>query len=440
MKTWGLGKILRLFVRIETYEIQAVLWSCLYFFFILAGYYVIRPLRDEMAVAAGVSNLPWLFTGTLLAMLLVNPLFSTLVVSLPRKRFVSISYRFFIFNLSIFYLLFISLSEDQGIWIGRIFYIWTSVFNLFVVSVFWGFMADIFAKQQGKRLFGFITAGGTLGGVAGSSLTWIISSRIEPVYLILIAILFIECSVRCMNRLCQWSAVSDTNSVALPGGNSKTAPLGQADVVPIGGNIFAGFTNVVRSPYMIGISIYMLLFTVTATFLYFQQAQIVEAGFIDRAARTAVFARIDLAVNVLTVFTQLFLTGRVIRILGVGLTLSLLPIISVVGFSSLGFYTVLPVLIVFQTLRRAGNFALAHPARETLYTVLSRENKYKAKTLIDTFVYRLGDQIGAWSYAGLMAMGLTVSGVAFIAVPISGLWCVVSIWLGISQGKQKMGA
>jgi len=440
MKRQRLNQILKLVVKIEPEEVRAVSWSCLYFFFILAGYYVIRPLRDEMAVAGGVWNLPWLFTGTLFAMLIVNPIFSTLVVNLPRKKFVSISYRFFIINLLFFYLLLLFANQEQNIWIGRIFYIWTSVFNLFVVSVFWGFMADSFSRRQGKRLFGLIAVGGTLGGIAGSTLTSVLVGRIGPLYLILFAVIFIELSVRCMHRLSFWSLrtqpIDTEPDLELPIDGGTTSHLDHPDLFPIGGKLMAGFTHVARSPYLLGISFYMLLFTITATFLYFQQAQIVEAGFTDRVSRTAVFAKIDLAVNLLTVLTQVFLTGRVIKILGIGLTLALLPIICLIGFSSLGFYTMLPVLIGFQTLRRAGNFAIARPAREVLYTVLSREDKFKAKTLIDTFVYRVGDQIGAWFYAGLMALGMTVSGVAFVAVPFTGLWIGVSVWLGRSQRKQ----
>jgi len=444
------GTALKRIADIEAEEIQAVLWAGFYFFFILAGYYVIRPMRDEMAVAGGIRNLPWLFTATLVVMLLVNPLFASLVTNLPRKRFVSLTYRFFLLNLAVFYLLLSNATESQNIWIGRIFYVWTSVFNLFVVSVFWGFMADIFSRRQGKRLFGLIAFGGTLGGIAGSMLTSLLVEHIGPLFLILLAAGLIECSVQCMNRLCYWSArtlqparmqtLVNAVPVLNPIEGTPEAVLDHPDRFPVGGKILAGFTHVVRSPYLLGISLYMLAYTVTATFLYFQQAQIVESAFSDRNLRTAIFARIDLAVNSLTVITQLFLTARVIRWLGIGLTLALLPAICLVGFSALGFYTALPVLVTFQVLRRAGNFAIARPARETLYTVLSREDKYKAKTLIDTFVYRAGDQVGAWAYAGLLALGLTVSGVAWAALPVTGVWIAVSLWLGKKQQAAGGGA
>ncbi len=422
-------------------EVGALLLSCAYYFFVLASYYILRPIRDEVAVFSGVRTLPFLFTGTLILMLLAHPPFAALVSRLPRKRFVSITYRFFAANLLIFFALLKWAPESANIWIGRSFYWWVSVFNLFVVSVFWAFMADVFRNEQGKRMFGFMAMGGTLGAVVGAATTASLVELIGPVYLILISVSFLEIAVRCVHALSRRSAADGRSSPEESGirvGGLPEAEPGRgystkAAEEPIGGGVLAGFVQVVRSPYLLGICGYMLLYTIIATFLYFQQTAIVEETITDRAVRTAFFAKIDLAVNVLALFTQAFLTGRFIKWLGVALTLAILPAICVLGFTGLGLWPFLGVLVVFQTLRRAGNYAVARPTREVLYTVVTREEKYKAKNIIDTFVYRGGDQVGAWFYGGMLWLGVGMSALAFLAVPICGVWLAVGYWLGRQQ-------
>lgn len=423
-------------------EIRALLWSCAYFFCILSAYYILRPLREEMGIAGGVRNLPWLFTGTLVAMLLLHPPFAALVSRLPRLRFVSITYRFFMLNLLIFFVLLKFSTEAQNIWVGRAFFVWISVFNLFIVSVFWAFMADTYNIRQGKRLFGFIGVGGSLGGILGSAITATLAGPVGPVNLLLISVVLLELGVLAVRRLARisdaWGAppalAAAVGSAGANGdaGDSAAAAGGDREE-PIGGSFLAGITHVMRSPYLLGIVAYMLLYTITATFLYFQQAEIVAATFDDRAVRTSFFARLDLLVNILTVGTQLFLTGRIIKLLGVAVTLAILPIMVMIGFTGLGLMPTLAVLATIQVLRRSTNFAVARPTRETLYTVLPREDKYKAKNFIDTFVYRSGDQIGAWSYALMGWLGLTMVGIAFATVPLAGVWLLVAFWLGRRQ-------
>ncbi|MEE8595500.1 MAG: MFS transporter [Gemmatimonadota bacterium] len=423
-------------------EIRALLWSCAYFFCILSAYYILRPLREEMGIAGGVRNLPWLFTGTLVAMLLLHPPFAALVSRLPRLRFVSITYRFFMLNLLIFFVLLKLSTEAQNIWVGRAFFVWISVFNLFIVSVFWAFMADTYNIRQGKRLFGFIGVGGSLGGILGSAITATLAGPVGPVNLLLISVVLLELGVLAVRRLARisdaWGAppalAAAVGSAGANGdaGDSAAAAGGDREE-PIGGSFLAGITHVMRSPYLLGIVAYMLLYTITATFLYFQQAEIVAATFDDRAVRTSFFARLDLLVNILTVGTQLFLTGRIIKLLGVAVTLAILPIMVMIGFTGLGLMPTLAVLATIQVLRRSTNFAVARPTRETLYTVLPREDKYKAKNFIDTFVYRSGDQIGAWSYALMGWLGLTMVGIAFATVPLAGVWLLVAFWLGRRQ-------
>ncbi|MBI4464694.1 MAG: MFS transporter [Acidobacteria bacterium] len=418
-----LFRLLRRTIEVEPEEVHALGWSWLYFFSVLSSYYVIRPIRDEMGVAGGVSNLPWLFTGTLIGMMLANPPFAALVARLPRAQFVSVTYRFFMGNLLLFFLLLQTTAGAQNIWVGRIFYIWTAVFNLFVVSVFWAFLVDVFTGGQGKRLFGFISAGGTLGGIAGSTLTAVLVEYLGPTYLLLISVALLEAAVFSVRRL---SRISE--GLRVKRGLPEQTPV-------IGGGVLAGISHTVKSPYLLNISFYMLWFTILSTFLYFQQAEIVDRTFTDRAVRTAFFARVDLLVNLLTFGIQIFLTGRTLKALGVALTLTVLPALSVVGFLTLGLLPTIGAIVGFQVLRRAGNFAIARPTREVLFTVLPREDRYKAKSFIDTFVYRAGDQIGAWSYALMGLFRLGIAGTSFVAVPIAIAWLLNGFWLGRKQEK-----
>lgn len=410
-------------------EGRLVLLSALYFFFILSAYYVIRPIREEMAVAGGVENIPWLFTGTLTAMLLVHPIFAAVVSRWTRRRFVTLTYRFFMLNLLVYFVLLSVVTDGvASVWIGRTFFVWISVFNLFVVSVFWSFMTDIFRERQSRRLFGLIGVGGTVGGIVGSSITAFLVGFLSPATLLLFSVLLLEGAVLCLRALdsrCATRAPADTS--------------GDASEAVIGGSALEGIRRVLASPYLLGIGAFMLLFTIGSTFLYNVQADIVARTFATSAERTSVFARIDLSVNVLTLLTQLFLTGRILKWLGVRLALGILPVISILGFLALGAAPVFAVFVVFQVLRRAGNFALAVPTREVLYTVLPRRDKYKAKNFNDLFVYRAGDQIGVWSFAGLRALGLGSSALAFTMVPLAGLWLMIALWLGKRQSELARG-
>jgi AAA family ATP:ADP antiporter len=417
---------LRKIVAVEENEVAPMLWAALYFFLLLAAYFVIRPIRDEMGVAGGVRNLPWLFLGTLVGMLVIHPLFTALVSRLPRRLFIPLSYTFFALNLIAFWLLFLSLSRVAGIWTGRVFFVWTSVFNLFVVSIFWSLMADLFRPGQAKRLFGFVAVGGTAGAVVGSSVTAFLSSRVGPTNLLLISAAILGLAMYAARKLMNTVSHDRVDDDPL---KPPTAQIEQ----PVGGGIFDGIRTVFSSRYLLGIVGYMLLYTITATILYFQQAEIVEAGFAGRTARTIFFARIDLAVNILTAATQVFFTGRIVRRIGVALALATLPLVCILGFTWLGVGPTLTAIAVFQVLRRSSNYAIARPCREMLYTVIPRSAKYKAKNFIDTFVYRFGDQIGAWSYAGLGALGLGAALISFVATPLAAVWLLIGLWLGRRQ-------
>jgi AAA family ATP:ADP antiporter len=412
-------KIFQKLVDVRPEEIRALWLGFLFNFLVLGSYYVLRPIRDNIG-AEGLENLSWMFTAVLVTMLIANALFSTIVARMPRRRFIPMAYRFFIANLIIFFVLMRTLPPAQNVWLGRAFFIWVSVFNLFVVTVFWAFMTDLFNSDQGKRLFGFISVGGTLGAIVGAAMTGVLVKKIGTVNLLLISAVMLEIAAQCVRF---FPAEVQHRQDPEPAGAEK----------PIGGSIWAGISHVFRSPYLLGICAFMLLHAITATLVYFQQADITLHQFHDRGARTAFFAWVDVAVNVLTIGIQIFLTARLLKWFGVGITLALLPMISLIGFLWMGFTPVLSLLVVFQTLRRAGNYAVSRPAREVLFTVLRREDKYKAKSFMDTFVYRAGDQTGAWSYKLLTWVGLGLTGISFVAAPLAGIWLALSLWLGRRQ-------
>jgi AAA family ATP:ADP antiporter len=349
---------------------------------------------------------------------------------------VPLIYRFFILNLVVFFVVFRAANPEQAVWVGRVFFIWTSVFNLFVVSVFWSFMTDLYSAAQSQRLFGLVAVGGSMGAILGSTIASALVHMLGPMNLLLVSALLVEIAARAARALDGQEA-----SLAHGGRVEETRPAGGDSGAIIGGGTFDGIRDVIRSPYLLGIAALMLLFTVTSTFLYFQQASIVASVFGgDRQARTRLFANIDLAVNLLTLATQVFFTGRMLRWFGVAVSLAFLPLVSLIGFGILASAPVLAVVVAFQVLRRAGNFAIQRPAREVLYTVLPRTDKYKAKNFNDTFVYRAGDQLGAWSYTAIAWLGLGLSGLALTMVPVSTVWLLLALWLGGRYGRLLAGA
>ncbi|MDO4906006.1 MAG: hypothetical protein Q4A16_10780 [Lautropia sp.] len=463
-------------VDIEPGEGRVLAWSFLYVFALFVAYYVLRPIRDELGVAGGVRNLPWLFTGTLVTMLVLSPLFGWLVRRWPRRRFIALVNRFFILDLLLFAVGLSVMEPGQMVWVGRAFFIWVSVFNLFVVSVFWSLMVDVFDVGQGKRLFGVLAAGATAGGMLGSALISLGVEAVNPYWLLLMAAVLLEVAVQASRRVlhlhtrqtqAERSARASVSSFhesekgahenvsnARIQAQRHTLKNGQpsdgrhrngawpsegrsaeSDERGAGGSVWAGLTHTLRSPYLLGISAYILLYTVTSTYLYFQQAEIAEGYFASRAERTAFFARIDLWVNGLTLLFQLFITARLTRSLGIIIVLSMLPVISVIGFASLGLWASVWLFVAVQVVRRVSNFAFAKPTREILFTAVPSEDRYKAKNFIDTVIYRSGDQIGSWSYAALGALGFGMTGISLLTVPLCVLWVALSIWLGRKQQR-----
>lgn len=421
------ASLLHRIVDVRPVEIAATLTSFAFFFFVLSSYFILRPVRDLIAVTTSPTRLPWLFGGTLVTMLLANRLFSSLVVRLPVRRFVPLTYHFFAANLLVFYAILRVTGGGVGGTqaLGIVFYIWTSVYNLFITSVFWCFMADIFRSEQAKRLFGFIGVGGTLGSIMGSTLCAALAERIGVVNLFLVSVVLLETAAMIVLRF-----PAAPRSAGAPNEADPDRDTGR-----IGGSVWAGITSLIRSPYLAAIAGFQILYTIGSTLLYFEQAGIIRTTFATAESRTIALAHIEQAVQTLTVLTQIFLTGRIIRWFGLAATLALLPAMSAIGFTALGTAPIFATLLVFMVLRRGTNFGITNPATEVLFTVVSREDKYKAKSFIETFVYRAGDQIGAWTYGAFAALGLGLSGAAYAAVPFALAWLVLGLWLGRRQAQ-----
>ncbi|MEA3246476.1 MAG: MFS transporter, partial [Gemmatimonadota bacterium] len=432
--------VLRRAVDVRPSELTALVGSFVYFYFALASWFVLRPMRDTVAASIGSTELSVLWIGTLGTMLVANAVFSAVVVRLPPRKFIPYAYHTIALSLVVFYFAFRTYGAAEGsvsdLRMEKAFYVWTSVFNLFVTSLFWCFMADVFRSDQAKRLFGFIGVGGTLGSITGSAATAALARALGPANLLLVSVVLLEIAVLAVMRFPRIEARGAAGTAGAVGADGAAgAPIavpGPATEA-LGGRAIDGFTNVVRSPYLTGIAVFLALFTFGSTFLYFEQSAIVGAVYPDRASRTEVLAQIELAVQVLTVVTQIFFTGRIIRWFGLVTGLAFLPALSIVGFGAIGAMPTFAAVAAFVVLRRAGNFALTNPSMEVLFTVVPREDKYKAKAFIETFVYRGGDQLGAWVFAGLIATGISHGAVAWLAVPISAGWLVLSVWLARRQ-------
>ncbi len=412
-------RLLEKAVDVRPNEIRALLLGFFFHFLILTGYYIMRPIRDSIAAGSRLETLPWMFTATLIAMLIANALFAAIVARMSRRRFIPLAYGFFVFNLALFFILMRTCPPAQQVWIGRALYVWVSVFNLFNTAIFWAFMTDLFTVEQGKRLYGFIAVGGSLGGILGPFITKHYVQQIGPANLLAISALIFAVAIFLVRFF--------------PSGFTDTKKVASENEKPIGGSIWSGLIHIGRSPYLLGLAASMLLYTTTSTWAYFQQSDLTRETLSNSGARTVFLANLDIWVNSITVVIQIFATARLLKWFGIGFTLVAMPFLSLVGFTAMGIAPSLALLAIFQIVRRAAAYALMRPSRELLFTVLRREDKYKVKSVTDTLGYRVGDQLGAWSYGGLHALGLELSSISFVAVPIVAGWCGLSIWLGRKQ-------
>jgi AAA family ATP:ADP antiporter len=412
-------KIFAKIVEVRPNEIRALWLGFFFHFLILTGYYITKPIRDSIG-ASNIEALPWMFTATLVAMLAANAAFAASVARMSRRKFIPFAYGFFIVVFVLFFIAMRSRPATEQIWIGRGFFVWVSVFNLFNTAIFWAFMTDLFTVEQGKRLYGFIAVGGTLGAILGAYITKYYVREIGPANLLVIAAAMF--------------AIAGFLVRFFPHGFAKQhkAPAATREE-PIGGSVWAGITHICRSPYLMGLAASILLYTTTSTWAYFQQSDLARGVLKTSTARTEFFGTLEIWVNSITVLIQIFLTGRLLKWFGVAFTLVSLPFLSMVGFAAMGIAASLTMLAVFQVARRAAAYALMRPSREILFTVLKREDKYKVKSVTDTLGYRTGDQLGAWSYHGLQGLGLDLNTISWIAVPITVGWCALSIWLAREQ-------
>lgn len=411
-------------IDIRASEIRALIWAFAYFFFLLASYYILRPLRDEMGVAAGRENLQWLFTATFFALLVASPLYAFATSRLPRAKLIPWVYHFFALNLVAFWIL-LGSGYERAL-VAKTFFVWVSVFNLFAVSVFWTFMADLFASEQGKRLFGYIAAGGTAGTLLGSTITVSLSAIAGVANLLIVTAVLLEIAVACAMKL-ERSTREFSSGEARPG----AAPAAPAQ--EIRGGMFDGLALLARSPYLAGIALWVALLSLAQTFLYFIQQDVVRNASTDSATRTQIFAAMDLGGNILTLLLQIFATGELIKRLGPGRAAALLPFVFAFGFMGAAAAPALAVIVAFQVSQRLANFGFSNPARELLFTVVAREEKYKAKNIIDTAILRGGDVVWSWAFTGLLALGLNVPVIAAVAAPVALGWLALSLWLGRQQ-------
>lgn len=401
-------------------EFVPVAWSFVYFFCLLAAYYMLRSVREAMAIVSGVDNIPWLYTGTFTIMLAATPIFGWVVSRYPRRAFLPWVYYFFIVNVLLFFGAFTWL-EDQAqpiVWVARAFFVWLSVFNLFVVAVFWSFMVDIWSREQSRRLFGLISAGGSTGALLGPLITSIVVVPIGFENLLLLSAMLLAFAVWCIHRLRRWSLEQNPGDTGAP-----PAPSG-----PLGGSALAGVRLVLTTPYLAAIATAMVCANFLGVAMYVYMAEQVSLHFPDTDRQTRAFALIDAASNALSFVGQLLLVKLAVQRFGIGMTLAVLPLVSIAGFALLAVNPAFAIMAAFQVVRRGLTYGLSRPATDMLYALVSREAKYKAKNFIDTAVWRGGDLISVWTVRLLSGAGL--SGISWVCIPLAALWSGLALWIG----------
>lgn len=426
----GRPRLLPALFNLRREEVGPVLIAALFFFCVLTALMLLRPARDALGMARGIESIRWLFIGTGVVTLAVNPVFGWLVSRLQRLQFIGAIYGFFVLSLVGFWGLLMFAPGAIGQASGHVFYVWFSVFNLFVTMVFWALLADRFTSDQGKRFFALISVGGTLGAIFGPWLTSQLAQTLGTPSLLLVAGGFLLLALGL-----SWLLVRVAPDRAGIGTPSETAALAR-ESERIGGSAWAGLRAVFRSPYLIGVAGYVLLMTILATFIYFTRLQMVAAVADDTDARAAVLGNIDMWTQVAVLFLQLTLTGKIIQRFGLGVALAILPLATALGFIGLAIYGSFVVLVLLEATNRAVQRGITRPAREALFTVVSREDKYKAKAFIDTFVYRAGDVVGAQTEGLLGRVGLALGGLVGVVVPLALLWVVLGLWLGRAQARR----
>ncbi len=406
-------------------ELLPVLVGFLLFFLLFASYFMLRPVRETFGIAGGVNNLQWLFLATFLATLVVLPAYGWLSNRVPRRLLLAVCYGASAATLVGFG--FVLLIDPEDVWAGRVFYVWLSVFNLFVISLAWSVMADVFEPEQAKRLFGQIAAGASLGGLAGPLLSTALVAPLGLAGLLFLSAAMLLGTLLCAAWLFRWRERQGW----------KAMPTGESADRAMRGSMLAGLTLVLRSPYMLGIALFVILLASVSTFLYFEQARLVRATFPSRVQQTQVFGTIDAVVQTLTILIQVFVTGRLTRKLGVGVLLTAVPLGMAVGFGALALAPTFGVLVVVMVLRRVGEYALVRPGREMLFTTVDAETKYKAKNAIDTVVYRGGDAVSSWIKTGVDAVSTSPVAAMVVGAAIAASWAATGYALGRRAEREE---
>lgn len=413
---------LQRFFNIRREEAGAVLLAALFFFCVLTALMVLRPAREALGMQRGIESVRWLFMATAVVTLLVNPPFAWLVSRLPRLRFITVTFGFFALSLLAFHRVMVAAPEAIGVTSGQVFYVWFSVFNLFATMLFWALMADRFSLEQSRRLFPPIAVGGTCGAVFGPWLASVLARPLGTPGLLLVATAFLLMSV-----LAAWTIVRRQSCAPAAAASGESV---------IGGSAWAGFRAVCRSPYLLGIAAYVVILAIVATLIYFTRLQLVAARGGDLDLRTTLFANLDMYTQLATLLLQAVVAGHLMRRLGVHVALLVLPLTVALGFAGLALIGSFAALVALEATFRAVQRAIMRPARETLFTVVSREDKYKAKAFIDTFVYRGGDVAGAQVEGLLGRLGPGLGALASFALPLAVLWGVLGLWLGWAQQRR----
>ena len=404
-------------LNIEDHEVKAALSSFLFVVILMSAYYILRPVRDAMASDWTDAEVSWLWTLNFFISTAVVAVYGIAVSRFRFQLLVPAMYGIFALTFVVFYAL-ASTSGDRTL-IDKSFYVWVSVFSLFHISVFWSFMSDLFNKEQAGRLFSVIAVGASVGGLIGPFIPSFFSASLGTDNLMLIASVMLLIPIPIILYL----------------QSLKSSDLGNEDLqlrksnVAIGGNPFSGFKMFFANPYLLAIGLFIFLYTGISSFVYFELKNLLSE--LSRVERTAVWAQMDLAVNILTIATGLFATGRIVGKFGMPVTIALVPVLLCVGLLILAISPFLAAVVTLQIVRRAGNYAVTRPAREMLFTRVDRETRFKAKPVIDIVAYRGGDMLMAWLFTGLtQGLGLGLAAVAVVGAGIAALWSMVGIYLG----------